>query len=802
MDVRCEKCATEYEFDEGKLKPGGVTVKCAECGHMFRVRKRSPTNVGAPAVPPPPTALGAPTGARATPTPSPLKQASGASARVWLVRDEEGKVQTCRELATLQQWVVAGRVTRECEISRTGKSWKKLGSIAELGSFFRIAEEARRRAGAAAARQAAGNGEAAQPPVRPEAVPAPHPVETTDPLPGAVQPPAKRESGPPPATRPRTSRPLAAASGTPSPVDSLGSGPSVRGQSSSDSPLARTTGGWAAAPEPKLRSGPTGESGPTGGFARGLPTTEAAFASSGKASLSKNKGPTVDDIMPKTFEPTDALLDDYDVPAGSRAGKWIVLLSLLVLGGAGAAVYFVVLKGDKSETVAAATMDAGAGGGIVAGADAGAPAPTPAQIDEALAASAADLVADTPLALESAARRLAELKPADNKQAARATALRARVIAAQAQHALDLDPSATAAAKTSGDEAAQLAAEALALDANSLDAKVAMADALRLEQARTRDVEHHLTQVLEGDPRNREGKLSRALLRERDGNVADARRMYTELSNDASDVRAVYRLALLDFADEKLELAKTRADRVLATQPEHAGALALEKRIVEATAVVQTDPMPPEVNGSSGGDSSGGGSSGGGSRGGGSRGASYESLLERADKLAENGKCSQAMEQYRRALDQNPGGVSALVGLGYCHVDAKQFASAHAKFRAALGISPRHHGALIGVAEAYRQQGLTKQALAAYQAYLDLHPTGPKSGMAKRNIEKLGGTVGGGSSGGGGDSPFDDGGGDDDDDGDDSMPPDPAPTPAPPKKTDDVDLDERVDPGVGPGAGE
>jgi predicted Zn finger-like uncharacterized protein len=28
MDVRCEKCQTEYELDESRLKPGGVTVKC------------------------------------------------------------------------------------------------------------------------------------------------------------------------------------------------------------------------------------------------------------------------------------------------------------------------------------------------------------------------------------------------------------------------------------------------------------------------------------------------------------------------------------------------------------------------------------------------------------------------------------------------------------------------------------------------------------------------------------------------------------------------------------------------------
>src|SRR6187549_3024124 len=53
MDVRCEKCQTEYELDEARLKPGGVTVKCTNCGHMFKIRKRSITNVGAPPPDPP-----------------------------------------------------------------------------------------------------------------------------------------------------------------------------------------------------------------------------------------------------------------------------------------------------------------------------------------------------------------------------------------------------------------------------------------------------------------------------------------------------------------------------------------------------------------------------------------------------------------------------------------------------------------------------------------------------------------------------------------------------------------------------
>ena len=38
MDVRCEKCQTEYELDEARLKPSGVTVKCTHCGHLFHAK--------------------------------------------------------------------------------------------------------------------------------------------------------------------------------------------------------------------------------------------------------------------------------------------------------------------------------------------------------------------------------------------------------------------------------------------------------------------------------------------------------------------------------------------------------------------------------------------------------------------------------------------------------------------------------------------------------------------------------------------------------------------------------------------
>src|SRR5262245_33996911 len=117
MDVRCEKCLTEYELDESKVTAAGVTVKCTNCGNLFKIkRRRGMTPPPVPPIPidPPPPA-------------DPEK--------MWTVRSPVGEIKKFRELTTLQQWIVEEKVTRDYLISRTGDSWKKLGDIAELGSF-------------------------------------------------------------------------------------------------------------------------------------------------------------------------------------------------------------------------------------------------------------------------------------------------------------------------------------------------------------------------------------------------------------------------------------------------------------------------------------------------------------------------------------------------------------------------------------------------------------------------------------------------------------------------------------------
>jgi predicted Zn finger-like uncharacterized protein len=132
MDVGCPKCQTEYELDDARVTEDGVTVKCTTCGHVFRVKKKQlvvtlPAKADAPS-----ESLGPPSSDLPPSPPS----------REWKIRQVKGNVFPCRDLTMLQKWIIEGKVVRDDEISLTGETWKRLGNIPELASFFQIVEEA------------------------------------------------------------------------------------------------------------------------------------------------------------------------------------------------------------------------------------------------------------------------------------------------------------------------------------------------------------------------------------------------------------------------------------------------------------------------------------------------------------------------------------------------------------------------------------------------------------------------------------------------------------------------------------
>ena len=101
MDVRCEKCAVEYDFDSAQLPEEGLQVECGTCGHRFRV--------------------------------SPGESNSG-----WQLKYPDGTIESVPELSTLQKLIVERKIKPDAQISRTGKRWRPINEIAELSSFFQI----------------------------------------------------------------------------------------------------------------------------------------------------------------------------------------------------------------------------------------------------------------------------------------------------------------------------------------------------------------------------------------------------------------------------------------------------------------------------------------------------------------------------------------------------------------------------------------------------------------------------------------------------------------------------------------
>jgi predicted Zn finger-like uncharacterized protein len=172
MDVRCEHCRTEYRFDDAKIAGAGVTVRCSVCSHVFFVGRHSPAQSHPPALPASPPKMSAPP-------------------REWKVRRAGGKVLVFRDLTVLQRWIVERKLLRSDEISATGESWKRLGEIAELASFFRVVE--------AAERAAAFEG-ATLPPAQPRATPAAPIAATATSAPVAFAEPFALETAAPAAT--------------------------------------------------------------------------------------------------------------------------------------------------------------------------------------------------------------------------------------------------------------------------------------------------------------------------------------------------------------------------------------------------------------------------------------------------------------------------------------------------------------------------------------------------------------------------------------------------------------------------
>src|SRR4051812_41676231 len=105
MDVRCNRCATEYEFDDALISERGTTVKCTNCGYQFKIFPR---------------------------------EGKGLAPERWVVRTASGRELVYTSLRELQRGIADKKVGTNDLLSRGKQAPRPLGSIPELEPFFQV----------------------------------------------------------------------------------------------------------------------------------------------------------------------------------------------------------------------------------------------------------------------------------------------------------------------------------------------------------------------------------------------------------------------------------------------------------------------------------------------------------------------------------------------------------------------------------------------------------------------------------------------------------------------------------------
>ena len=118
MNVRCERCQTEYELEDSQVMGGTATVKCTQCGHVFAVSSADKTLFS-----------------------SGLEGGRPLEGRV---RQVNGNTFLFHDLSILQRWIIERKVNRDDEVSLSGGAWSRLGNSPDLATFFLVVEEAQR----------------------------------------------------------------------------------------------------------------------------------------------------------------------------------------------------------------------------------------------------------------------------------------------------------------------------------------------------------------------------------------------------------------------------------------------------------------------------------------------------------------------------------------------------------------------------------------------------------------------------------------------------------------------------------
>ncbi len=645
MDVTCNRCGTVYEFEEGLISTTGTTVKCTQCGHLFKVHR--------------------------TASPPPPEEPEPESALRWRVKRVDGSTHSLESLAELTRLIGAGQFQRDDQISRTGQVWRKLGEIAELSSLFEPLRRVRRMS---------------QPP--------PVPLLVAEPASSQTTPVEATGEVPPERPRRRTA-----------------SNPRFQSQVDEVDLAARTQ------PRPPLDA--AGMSTPVS------PPPPVPAAAADNARAPEPSAPA--QLLAR--EPAPELPQGPDLRRAPGPLLWFLLGVPLALAAA-------------------------VGGAMLLRAPHPAPHVEPARVfslrgDQLLAAHRLDrfdqaigeydkalaLAKDDPHILSSISRvyavwsqwlrfRLDAAVAEGGRPGAKLGALRAQVRDLVAQ------------AKLYGERAAQR-------NPGNEEASVALADAQRLNGnlvgARA---ELDRARATEGVPAAETLRVAALLARdEAQGDWRAARPLAEQaVAQDPSMIRARALLLRCLLADGDIVGARMHLDAVRRIDPEHPLLAELGAEIERAERAAKTPPpaaaiaapAPRPAQGAAG------------------HAAPQASqppaapsapqlspieLVRRGEASLERGAVQTAEHSFEQALELSPHMPRAETGLGYVALERSEPERAISHFRPAA--RDGHPEAFIGLGDAYRRLGRSKDALDAYQTYLRRFPKGVRSSIAQRQSELL-----------------------------------------------------------------
>ncbi|MFH1810763.1 MAG: tetratricopeptide repeat protein [Pseudomonadota bacterium] len=654
MDVSCQQCGVEYEFDDERITSQGVTVKCSSCGHIFKVKRE-------------------------------VRVVTEAVAEVetiggdWMVRQPSGNVFTFKELTTLQRWIVERKVTRGDEISRTGKTWKRLGDIAELASFFQVVDDATGRSFTEVQGMMA-----VQSPMNPALyggmqVFGTSPGMAALPATGTASPGSMPPQAAYPSLSPGVTAPLQAAP-APMPVPTVASTPPQAVYGNDDDLLDD---------EDPVRAWRRRRRWP---MALGLLLLVGAGAMVGLRLFAR---PSFDALAA-------SVRNVFEAPTPVELTTAVATAQEAVLRDTEAELGAAIETCKKAIAVAPARSE---------------PYAALALVETGLAEALDEQFRLAKEQYEALLKRFPEGLTDDQPEKKQATEL-----AAQASR---INEEAQAHFK----RAADAVTEALTLDRQAELTTQAAADynravgkpdeARRLLGSLPAPVQQQvlastigvLADVGEGAPGDRALDALKALVKQH-----------------PSAIRVLFRLGLAQERAGDIEAAHGAIGKVAQLAPGHLRARTwLAARAAPPAApepvVKPPEPKPPiQAQGDDDEDKGGG---------------SFDGLLRSADRLRDRGKIAQAFALYTKAAGMAPDRAEPRSGMGWCYVEQAKTSAAISSFQSALEVNPSYADAHMGLAESYRARGSNDKALKHYTRYLEILPSGPEAAVAQRWVEEL-----------------------------------------------------------------